>query len=209
MARRPRLELPGVPLHVIQRGNNRAACFINDADRRLYLRCLAKASVLRACAVHAYVLMPNHVHLIVTPNEVGAVAEMMQDVGRRYVRIFNEIHRRTGTLWEGRYKSSLIDSDAYMLICHRYVELNPVRARIVNDAADYCWSSHRHYAFGERNSLITKHRLFDSLGETESARRAAFRSLFCQSIDSGSIERIRLHVNKGWALGSDSFLDGI
>ncbi len=151
--------------------------------------------------------MPNHVHLIATPNKVGAVAQMMQDLGRRYVRIFNDAHSRTGTLWEGRYKSSLIDSDAYLLTCHRYIELNPVRARLVDVAADYRWSSHRHYVFGERNPLITEQRLFDSLGDVESSRRAAFRNLFDQAIEAGSIERIRVHVNKGWALGSDSFLD--
>jgi putative transposase len=122
MARRPRLELPETPLHVIQRGNNRSACFLADGDRRLYLRCLKEAAQRHGCAVHAYVLMSNHVHLLVTPTAAGGVAAMMQDIGRRYVRLFNKSHARSGTLWEGRYKSSLIDSDNYLLTCHRYIE---------------------------------------------------------------------------------------
>ena len=119
MARPPRLELPGVPLHVIQRGINRSACFFGDADRRFYLSCLARAAAARGCAVHAYVLMTNHVHLLITPAEAGAVGAAMQDVGRRYVRVINTIHGRTGSLWEGRFKSSLIDSESYLLTCHR------------------------------------------------------------------------------------------
>ena len=137
MARPPRLDLPGVPQHVIQRGNNRAACFFGDADRRFYLKCLAEAAARRGCAVHAYVLMSNHVHLLTTPTERGAVAAMLQDLGRRYVRIINTIHGRTGTLWEGRYRSSLVDSERYLLICHRYIELNPVRAGMVSDPMEY------------------------------------------------------------------------
>ena len=141
MARRPRLELPGIPLHVIQRGTNRSACFVGDGDRGLYLRCLREAARRHTCAVHAYVLMSNHVHLLVTPSSIGAVAATMQDVGRRYVRLFNQIHGRSGTLWEGRYKSSLIDSESYLLTCHRYIELNPVRAGLVNHPLEYPWSS--------------------------------------------------------------------
>ena len=128
MPRPPRLELPGVPLHVIQRGVNRTACFFGDADRRFYLKCLGKAAAARGCAVHAYVLMTNHVHLLVTPGEAGAAGAMMQDIGRRYVRVINTVHGRTGSLWEGRFKSSLVDSEGYLLTCHRYIECNPVRA---------------------------------------------------------------------------------
>src|SRR4051812_34741706 len=115
MARRPRVEVAGVPLHVIQRGNNRVACFHSDGDRYLYLRLLAGALAKYRCALHAYVLMPNHVHLLVTPQQERAAAATMQDLGRRYVRIFNDVHGRTGTLWEGRYKASLIDSERYLL----------------------------------------------------------------------------------------------
>jgi len=203
MARRPRLELPGVPLHVVQRGNNRAACFDSDTDRRLYLRCLREAARGRQCAVHAYVLMSNHVHLLVTPIATGDVAGMMQDLGRRYVRLFNQIHDRSGTLWEGRYKSSLVDSDAYLLTCHRYIELNPVRAGLAAHPLAYRWSSHAHYALGAANPLITRHPLFDHLsGGTE-----AFRASFQAELKPQVLTHIRMCVNRGWALGTDEFLD--
>ena len=205
MASRPRLELPGVPLHVIQRGNNRASCFHTDGDRRLYLRCLGQAAARHQCAVHAYVLMSNHVHLLVTPSAVGAVAAMMQDVGRRYVRLFNKIHDRSGTLWEGRYKSSLIDSDTYLLTCHRYIELNPVRAGLVEHPLGYPWSSHAYYAVAERNPIITRHALFDQLA----GDRDAFVALFHTEIKAEVLDRIRTTANRGWALGSDAFLERI
>jgi putative transposase len=209
MARQPRLELPGVPVHVIQRGNNRGLCFCVDADRRLYLRCLTEAANRHECAVHAYVLMPNHVHLLVTPRAAGGVAETMQDVGRRYVRLFNTSHGRTGTLWEGRYKANLIDSEGYLLTCHRYIELNPVRARLVADPLQYRWSSHRHYALGVRDPLITRYAIFDRLAEHESERRRSFLTLFREPIAAATIERIRLTAKQGWALGSEQFLNQV
>jgi putative transposase len=209
MARQRRLELPGVPLHVIQRGNNRGLCFLGDTDRRLYLRCLGEAATKHQCAIHAYVLMPNHVHLLVTPKAMGGVAGMMQDLGRRYVRIYNDVHGRSGTLWEGRYKSSLIDTETYLLTCHRYIELNPVRAGIVDHPASYEWSSHRHYILGSKNAVVTRHPMFSSLAASESERHGAFRALFDHPIESKVIERIRVTTNKGWALGSDVFLDQV
>jgi putative transposase len=209
MARHPRLEVPGIPLHVIQRGNNRGLCFLADADRSLYLLCMREASYRHQCAIHAYVLMPNHVHLLVTPQATGGVAAMMQDVGRRYVRIFNDEHGRTGTLWEGRYKSSLIDTETYLMTCHRYIELNPVRAGLIADPGSYRWSSHRHYAFGLDDPQISKHPIFDRLGDNPTSRCCAFRALFREPIEAESIERIRLTTNQGWALGSDVFLDQV
>lgn len=209
MARRPRLELPGVALHVIQRGNNRGLCFRVDGDRQLYLRLLSDAAAQHQCAIHAYVLMPNHVHLLVTPESVGGVAGMMQDVGRRYVRLFNNSHRRTGTLWEGRYKSNLVDSETYLLTCHRYIELNPVRAGLVDDPLQYRWSSHRHYACGVHNPLITRHAVFERLAEDEAARRGAFVALFQAALDVQTLERIRMTVKQGWALGSEDFLNQV
>jgi putative transposase len=200
------LALPGVPLHVIQRGNNRNACFVADGDRRLYLQCLAEAARKHACAIHAYVLMPNHVHLLVTPREADGVSMMMQEVGRRYVRLFNDMYKRTGTLWEGRFKAAMIDSERYFLTCQRYVELNPVRAAIVPNAADYGWSSHRHAAFGVRNPLVAPHEIFLTLGRDDAERRAAYIALFAEPIPAGEIERIRAATNKGWPLGSDSFV---
>ena len=205
MARRPRLELPGIPLHVVQRGNNRAACFHADGDRRLYLRCLREAARRNQCAVHAYVLMSNHVHLLVTPSTAGAVAEMMQDLGRRYVRLFNEIHDRSGTLWEGRYKSCLIDSDAYLLTCHRYIELNPVRAGLVVHPAQYPWSSCAHYALGSRDPLITRHAIFDQLA----GAMDTFMARYQDDMDLKMLDRIRTTVNQGWALGTTAFLERV
>ena len=206
MARRPRLALPGVPLHVIQRGNNRGACFAGDGDRRLYLQCLADATREYRCHVHAYVLMPNHVHLLVTPDAGDGVALLMQDVGRRYVRLFNDLHKRTGTLWEGRYKAAMIDSERYFLTCQRYVEQNPLRADLVKDAADYTWSSYRSSAFGVRNPLVTPHEVFMALGRDDDARRAAYGALFAEPIPPREIDRIREATNKGWPIGSEAFV---
>jgi putative transposase len=209
MPRPPRLELPGVPLHVVQRGNNRAACFFGDADRRFYLKCLARAALRHGCAVHAYVLMSNHVHLLVTPAKRGSVGTMLQELGRRYVRIINALHGRTGTLWEGRFKSSLIDSETYLLTCHRYIELNPVRAGLVAHPAAYRWSSHEYYAAGKTDSLITEHVGFSGLGRDREQRQAAFRELFEIEIDPETLTRIRDSVNAGSALGSPAFLEHV
>jgi putative transposase len=206
MARLPRLELAGVPLHVIQRGNNRASCFVSDGDRHLYLTYLADASVRHECTIHAYVLMPNHVHLLVTPMAPGCVAAMMQDVGRRYVRVFNDSHARTGTLWEGRYKAAMIDSERYFVACQRYVELNPVRAGLITDPAQYRWSSYRHYALGAANPLVTAHELIVRLAIDDTMRREAYCALFAQPLDAGLIDEIRVATNKGRVLGSEAFI---
>jgi putative transposase len=153
--------------------------------------------------------MPNHVHLLVTPSSAGAVAALMQALGRRYVRLFNEIHGRSGTLWEGRYKSSLIDSETYLLTCHRYIDLNPVRAGLVRDPQEFRWSSHRHYRLGERNPIVTRHPVFDALAADEPARQGAFEALFREKLTEETIGLIRKSANQGWALGSEQFLDRI
>ena len=206
MARRPRLELAGVPLHVIQRGNNRARCFLADGDRHMYLKFLRDAAARHRCAVHAYVLMPNHVHLLVTPTEPGAVAAMMQDLGRRYVRLFNDIHERTGTLWEGRYKAAMVDTERYFLTCQRYIELNPVRARLVDHPASFCWSTYRHYALGAKNPLVIAHELVLRLATGETARREAYTALFDEPLSAEALDKIRSCTNKGWAIGSEEFV---
>lgn len=206
MARLPRLEIPGIPLHIIQRGNNRAACFFGDVDRRFYLKCLAEAARRRNCAIHAYVLMGNHVHLLATPHEPGAAAAMLQDVGRRYVRIINTIHGRSGTLWEGRFKSSLVDSENYLLTCHRYIEMNPVRAGVTEGPRAYPWSSHGHYACGKPDKLITEHPIFAGLGASDTERRASFSALFNEQLDAETLSSIRDCANTGSALGSEAFL---
>src|SRR5258708_929984 len=206
MARPPRLELPGVPMHVLQRGNNRAACFFGEADRRFYLKCLATSAARRGCAVHAYVLMSNHVHMLVTPAKAGAVGKMMQDIGRRYVRVINTIHGRTGALWEGRFKSSLIDSDRYLLTCHRYIEQNPVRAGMVAEPGAYPWSSHAHYRGSRAQAWITDYPQYRSLGACEAERQAAFRALSGTLVNQDAVDAIRIAANTDSALGSEEFM---
>ena len=208
MARLLRLELPGVPLHVIQRGNNRAACFFVADDYRLYLDCLRRASAKLGCKVHAYVLMTNHVHLLVTPCEAHAVSRLMQWIGRRYVRTVNDRHERSGTLWEGRFRSTLVDSERYFLVCQQYIELNPVRAGMVPHPQDYRWSSHRHYAGGPTDPLVTEHDCYLALGKTSLERRTAYRQLFEGAVDQ-DLELIRSSTNRGWPLGSENFKDRI
>lgn len=183
MARRPRFAIAGVPLHVIQRGNNRNACFFDASDYRFYLECLAEAAEKYGCHIHAYVLMTNHVHILVTPNEDYAVSQMMQSVGRRYVGYVNRSYRRTGTLWEGRFKAALVDSERYLLVCSRYIELNPVRAKMVEGPGDYCWSSYRCNAHGVQDACITPHRLYEALGHDGETRQAAYRELFRFAVD--------------------------
>ena len=160
MARLPRLDLPGVPQHVVQRGNNRMPCFLDDEDRLAYLELLRQACLHHGCALHAYVLMDNHVHLLLTPSAQGAVSRMMQMLGRSYVGQFNGRHRRTGTLWEGRYKACLVESEAYLLACQRYIELNPVRAWIVSEPGAYRWSSHGANAYGQEDARLTPHPVY-------------------------------------------------
>jgi putative transposase len=204
--RPPRLELPGVPLHVLQRGNNRAACFFSDVDRRFYLKCLSNAAIRRGCAIHAYVLMTNHVHLLVTPEKRGCVGAMLQEVGRRYVRVINTMHGRTGTLWEGRFKSSLVDSETYLFNCYRYIDLNPVRAGLAPHPAAYRWSSHAHYAAGKLDPLISEHAAFINLDQDHTGRQTAYRALFDEEMDPRTLTLIRESVNAGCPLGSESFL---
>jgi putative transposase len=209
MARRPRVDLPGIPQHVVQRGNDRQPCFFADADRHGYLQNLREIAPRERCQVHAYVLMTNDVHLLITPEESGQVARLMQALGRRYVRYVNDRYRRTGTLWEGRYKSSLVDRDTYLLRCYRYIELNPVRARMCADPADYPWSSHRANALGHDDPLIHPHPNYQALGATREARCAAYRDIAMETLSDEDIEAIRLHLQRQHALGSDRFRTAI
>lgn len=209
MARQPRIDLPGIAQHIIQRGNNRQACFFTDHDRRLYLRWLNLAAEKYGGSVHAYVLMANHVHLLATGAEAGALGRMMQSLGRRYVRYVNSRYQRTGTLWEGRYKSGLIDSDRHLLICYRYIELNPVRAGIVNQPGAYRWSSFSLNANGIKDEVITPHATYLSLGNSDAARLSAYRRLFQNVIHNDDIQAIRNHVNQGKVLGSVAFKNRI
>jgi len=195
-------------MHVIQRGNNRTACFFADEDYEYYLQCLSKAAAKYECALHAYVLMTNHVHLLLTPAETGAVANLMQSLGRNYVGHVNTVYKRTGTLWEGRYKSSLIDSERYLLSCYRYIELNPVRAGMVMQAEGYRWSSYRVHAQGLPSNLLVDHPVFSALGKDEKERAKAYRGLF-EHIDNSDIKLIRSETNRGGVVGSDLFKDEI
>lgn len=204
MPRQPRIDLPGYPQHVVQRGNNRQVCFFARVDHSCYLRWLRMAAEKYGCAVHAYVLMSNHVHLLATGVETGSLGHMMQSLGRRYVRYVNSRYGRTGTLWEGRYKASLIDSQNYLLTCYRYIELNPVRAGIVKAPGDYRWSSFHHNAQGAKDDLIRPHAAYLSLGKSQSARLRAYRELFGGAIDD-DIQAIRNHVNQGKVLGTERF----
>jgi putative transposase len=204
MARLPRLDLPGIPQHVIQRGNDRQPCFAADDDFLHYRQELGEAARRFGCALHAYVLMTNHVHLLVTPPEVGAVSRMMQALGRRYVACFNARYRRTGTLWEGRFKAGLVDSERYVLTCYRYIELNPVRAGMVASPERYRWSSFPHNALGALDPRITPHPGYEAL-VAGAIGCAAYRALFADAIRDEDIEAIRCHTQQQRAWGSRRF----
>ena len=196
MPRLPRISLPGVPMHVVQRGINRRPCFRDHKDFLAYLDALGDSSGRYQVDVHAYVLMTNHVHLLVTPGTPDGASRMMQQLGRRYVQYFNRAHNRTGTLWEGRFKSSLILSDRYLLACYRYIELNPVRAGIVSSADHYPWSSFRANGLGHMNPLLRPHSLWLELGISAEARRSAYLRLFSHSEGVASDDMIRAAVRR-------------
>jgi putative transposase len=205
MARQSRFVLPGHPQHVIQRGNNRNDVFADPADFQCYRDKLVGACERFGCRIHAYVMMTNHVHLLMTPDTTAGISKVMQTLGRSYVQYFNFRYRRTGTLWEGRYKAALLDTDQYLLACYRYIELNPVRAGMVQHPGDYRWSSYRCNARGEPDLLVSPHELYASLGSSESQRCAAYRVLFADSVDATTLESIREATNKAWVLGNDRF----
>ena len=205
MARLPRLNLPGIPQHVIQRGNNRQVSFFNDKDYAVYLDKLKLYSKKYSVAVHSYVLMTNHVHLLMTPETEQGVSQMMQALGRYYVRYINQTYGRTGTLWEGRYKSTVVDSDNYFLTISRYIELNPVRAGMVVHPAEYHWSSYQYNALGKPIELITPHILYQGLAKTEKTRQKRYAALFDKMIPDYTLEEIRHSINRSWVLGGKHF----
>ena len=206
MARLPRYVLAHQPQHVIQRGNNRQAIFSADADYRFFLEKLQAAAEKHGCAVHAYVLMTNHVHLLMTPHQEDGIGKMMQMLGRYYVQYYNYRYRRSGTLWEGRYKATLIDTEQYFLTCMRYIELNPVRANnLASHPSEYPWSSYRSNALGEPDALLTPHPEYGRLGKNGEARQAAYRKLFRAQIADRTLDDIREATNKAWVLGDERF----
>ncbi len=209
MARLPRLTAPGLPHHLIQRGNNRQAVFADDSDRSLYLQELGALAQAHGLAIHAYVLMPNHVHLLVTPAHDDTLPRVMQALGRRYVRHFNDRHLRTGTLWEGRYRSAVVETDRYLLACMRYLDLNPVRAGMVDEPARFRWSSHAHHVGLRTDPRVTEHAAYWALGNTPFDRQLAYRQLFERPAEPGEIESIRYATHHGWALGERVFADAL
>ena len=209
MPRRARLVVPKIPLHIIQRGNNRQACFYSDADYLFYLDSLLEYSQTTDCTIHGYVLMTNHVHLLLTPKDKESVAHLMKRLGQKYVQYINRTYRRSGTLWEGRFRSCIAQEDKYLLHCQRYIELNPVRAEMVAHPADYRWSSYRTNAQGERNNLVKPHFMYEELGLTETTRQASYRELLRYNLEPGLVDEIRKATNGNFVLGNDRFKEEI
>jgi len=205
MPRRSRIHLDGIPLHIVQRGHNREPCFFAEEDYSSYLHWLGEALRESGCALHAYVLMTNHVHLLLTPKKAEAVPNLIISLGRRYVQYINRSYRRTGTLWDGRYKSSLVHAEGYLIKCQRYIELNPVRAGMVDDPAHYRWTSYRTNALGQPDARLTPHPLYRGLGRDDKERQAAYRALFSSHVNAAAIDDIRLALNQGQPVGSARF----
>ncbi len=209
MPRRARLAIAGIAWHIIQRGNNRSACFFADDDYRRYLETLRELSGKFGCSIHAYVLMTNHVHLLVTPERQDSAALLMKHLGQRYVQYINRSYRRSGTLWEGRFRSCLAQDEQYVLACYRYIELNPVRADMVCHPGDYPWSSYRANGSGWVEPLLTSHEQYQRLGPTAEARQAAYRGLFRAHLDQDLVQDIRDATNGNYVLGSARFKEEI
>jgi putative transposase len=203
----PRAVVPGLPLHIVQRGNNSQPVFFGERDYASYLVDLSEAAATHGCAVHAYVLMTDHVHLLLTPSESEGPSRLMQQLGRRYVGYVNRAQGRTGALWDGRFRSALIEPDAYFLACSRFIEMNPVRAGLVSCPAAYRWSSYRGNALGHTDAVRTPHPLYLSLGPSDADRQVAYRALFDRRPDGDAVAAIRQGVRSGAPLGNGDFLD--
>jgi len=203
MPRHRRIHIDGVPQHIIQRGNNREPCFLTDQDRIIYLRILHEEAASHQCALHAFVLMSNHVHMLVTGYSATSVPRMMQNLGRRYVRHFNNEYTRTGTLWEGRYRSCQVADPRYVLVCYRYIELNPVRAALCKHPGDYRWTTFHANACGRKVSWLTPHSLYEELGNSKSARCQAYEELFADGLEEDMVATLRSRTNQRLAIESD------
>ncbi len=206
MARLPRLTLAGYPHHILQRGNNQQAIFSSVADYQMLLALLEENARKYGVALHAYALMGNHFHLLATPANADGLPQMMQAVGRRYVRYFNDSQARSGTLWEGRYRSTLIEAERYLLPCMAYIDLSPVRAGLVGEPKDHPWSSHGHYAGLRADKLVTPHPLFWALGNTPFEREVAYAELVRAGISSAQLDALTRSVHGGWVLGGEGFV---
>jgi len=205
MARLPRFVLPEYPQHVIQRGNNGQRILFDEADYWFLWERLGAGADKFRCDIHAYVLMPNHFHLLITPHSENGLGKLMQYVGRYYVRYFNERYERTGTLWDGRYRATLLDPKGYVNACSRYIEDNPVRAGLVKEAGAYDWSSYGLHAGGRDDALVRPHAEYLALGRSARARQEAWRAMFASPMDAALLERIRSSTNKAWVLGGADF----
>ena len=205
MPRRARLTLPYIPQHIITRGNNRQPCFFADEDYRFFLEWLETYARQTGCQIHAWVLMTNHVHLLLSSSTESGTGALMKALGQRYVQYVNRTYRRSGTLWEGRYRSCLAQDEHYVLACQRYIELNPVRAQMVEHPAEYPWSSYRTNAQGEASALLTPHPLYLALGADGTEREVAYRELFRHELEPGLVDAIRKATNGNFALGDERF----
>ncbi|MBL0122432.1 MAG: transposase [Betaproteobacteria bacterium] len=212
MARLPRYVLPGQPQHIIQRGNNRQVIFAAEADYQFFRDALVEAAGRCGLAVHAYVWMPNHIHLLATPTYEDSISKTFQSAGRKYAQYFNFTYRRSGTLWAGRYRATVVDTEHYFLRVMGYIEQNPVRAGMVSHPRDYPWSSHRKYAYGEDGANLNwliEHDEYLKLGRDTAARKVAYRELFRGEIEADVLASIRDCTHKGWALGDTRFREEI
>jgi putative transposase len=207
MPRQSRPVIPEVPLHITQRGNNRLRCFFDEADCLVYLKYLRSASIRAECRVHAYVLMNNHIHLLVSPTDEQGPAILMKSLGERYVQYVNRRYSRTGTLWEGRYYSCLVQCERYLMVCQRYIELNPVRASLVTEPASYPWSSYHHNALGRKSKLVSPHELYSRLGDDPTSRQSAYRALFEEVLGSDDLGEVRKATHGNTALGTQEFTE--
>ncbi len=209
MPRRPRIKLTGIPQHLVQRGVNREPCFFAEEDYHCYLHWLQEAAADWRCALHAYVLMTNHVHLLLTPETAEGPAKLMQSIGRRYVQYINRHYKRSGTLWEGRYKSSAVQAETYFLTCSRYIELNPVRAGMVEDPGHYRWSSYRYNGLGQADPRLTPHPIYLGLNQDPQERQTLYRTLFRSQLDDEALADLRLALSQGQPLGDTRFSEAI
>jgi putative transposase len=209
MARLPRISLPGHAHHVVQRGHNRQGIVQDDADRLQWKSLLRDAAVTHRVDVHAWLLLDDHFHLVLTPQTAEGLGRMMQSLARRHAAEFNRRHGRTGTLWEGRYRSTLIQTERYFLACMVYIDLNPVRAGMVTQAADFPWSSHAHYTGTRQDAWLTPHPLYWSLGNTPFARELAYAQLVQAGIEQSQQHALTSATLSGWALGEESFVSGL
>jgi len=207
MSRFPRPVFANVPLHIIQRGNNRNPCFFARNDFQSYLDFLLESKQRFSCRIHAYVLMPNHIHLLATPDDIGAAAAMLKWLSQKYVQHINRKYRRVGTLWQGRYRSCLVDSEHYFMVCQRYIELNPVRAGLCTHPAEYDWSSYRANAYGYADARVTPHASYLDLAAEPDERRLRYRSLCTEGIPDNMISQVRAATASSLFFGSAAFTE--